>query len=40
MVAAEDDRDGVFSLAAPAGHYDVLVRLPDTLLVLPDLEVG
>lgn len=34
------DDFGVFSLAAFPGHYYVLVQLPDSLLVVSELEVG
>jgi hypothetical protein len=34
------DEDGVFNLATPPGRYDLVLTLPDLLLVLPNLEVG
>jgi hypothetical protein len=34
------DEHGVFSLAAPAGSYDLVVTMPERVLVLPDLDVG
>jgi hypothetical protein len=34
------DEHGMFDLAAPAGRYDLLVRLPFALQVLPGLELG
>jgi hypothetical protein len=33
------DQHGVFALAAPAGRYDMLVRLPDVIRVLPGLDL-
>lgn len=34
------DEQGMFSLEAPAGRYDLLVRLPDVIHVLPGLSIG
>ncbi len=34
------DEHGIFSLQAVKGQYDLHVRLPTTLLILPDLEIG
>ncbi len=34
------DEHGIFSLQAVKGQYDLHVRLPSTLLILPDLEIG
>lgn len=36
----ETDEHGMFDLAAPAGRYDVVIRLPNALQVLPGLELG
>ena len=40
VVRTETDEVGMFSLAAPAGRYDILVRLPDLIQVLPGLDLG
>ena len=34
------DEQGMFALEAPAGQYDLLVRLPDVIHVLPGLSIG
>lgn len=34
------DDQGMFALEAPAGRYDLLVRLPDVIHVLPGLSIG
>lgn len=34
------DDQGIFALEAPAGRYDILVRLPDVIHVLPGLSFG
>jgi len=39
-VATDADEHGAFSLLAPTGRYDLLVRLPDHVLVLPDVAIG
>lgn len=40
VVEAEADEHGVFDVAAMPGKYDLTIRLPAALLVLPGLEVG
>lgn len=40
VARATTDEHGMFALAAPAGLYDILVRLPCALQVLPGLELG
>lgn len=40
VVRTETDEVGMFTLAAPAGHYDILVRLPELVQILPSLELG
>ena len=40
VVEVELDEHGFFILTATPGRYDVSIRLPDSMLVLPDLEVG
>ena len=40
VARATTDEHGMFALAAPAGLYDILVRLPSALQVLPGLELG
>ena len=37
--ARTDDR-GMFALEAPAGRYDLLVRMPDVIHVLPGISLG
>jgi hypothetical protein len=37
---ATTDERGMFSLAAPPGRYDILVRLAEAIRVLPGLELG
>ncbi len=39
-VELDADEHGVFRIQAVEGHYDLHVRLPSTLLILPDLEIG
>lgn len=40
FVRTTTDDDGLFSFEAAAGTYDVLLRLPEGLLVLPGLALG
>ena len=40
VVRATTDEHGMFDLAAPAGRYDLLIRLPCALQVLPGLVLG
>ncbi|MFM9108934.1 MAG: zf-HC2 domain-containing protein [Chloroflexota bacterium] len=40
VAAAEPDGFGAFSLAAPAGRYELEVNLDGTLVVLPGVELG
>jgi hypothetical protein len=40
VAETEADPDGMFDLVAASGRYDLLVRLPETELVLPDLNLG
>jgi len=40
VVQTTTDEHGMFDLAAPAGRYDILVRLPYALQILPGLELG
>ncbi len=39
-VELDADEHGIFSIQAVEGHYALHVRLPSTLLILPDLEIG
>ncbi len=39
VARATTDLHGVFSLEAPAGRYDILVRLPGVIRVLPGLDL-
>lgn len=40
VARATTDEYGMFDLAAPAGRYDLLIRLPCALQVLPGLVLG
>lgn len=40
VVQATTDEHGMFDLAAPAGRYDLVIRLPCALQVLPGLVLG
>jgi anti-sigma factor RsiW len=40
VVRAETDDEGIFSLQAGPGRYDLLLWLPEGLVVLPDVNLG
>lgn len=40
VATATSDANGMFRFAGPAGWYDVIVRFPDRIVVLPGVELG